>query len=364
MKVNRENLVSVLESVSPGLASKEQIEQSTSFVFKDGHVHTFNDEIACKRPVELPPDLTGAVPAAKVLEQLGKWLDDELNVKATDKALVFSIKKREAGFRLEPTIALPLDQVELPEEWKKLPEGFSEAVSVVQQCASNDETNFCLVCVHIHPKWVEACDNFQAARWPMKTGLKQAVLVRRASIQHVARMGAEEWAETKGWLHFRSNTGLVMSCRRYLEEYHDLTAAFAGEGKPIKLPKGLAEACDKAAVFSSETSDENNVMVSLSPGKLTIRGEGVSGWYGETRKIEYTGPALAFYAAPKVLADLVKRHTEASIAPGKLMVDAGTYRYVLHLLVPDKAPPQESNGEEEEPEQKRTKRSKDMEDET
>lgn len=349
MKINREAFITVLESVSPGLAAKEQIEQSTCYAFQAGDVFTFNDEIFCRRPSGLPQDLTGATRADKMVEQLSKWLDDELEAGVKGNDLVFSAKKRKTGFKLETAITLPiLDEAEAPTEWKKLPEGFSEAVAVAQQCASNDESgNFSLVCVHIAPKHVEACDNFQAARWPIKTGLKKPVLIRRASIAHVAKMGAEEWAETKGWLHFRSKSGLVLSVRRYLEEYPDLSSAFAGEGKPVRLPKGLADSCDKAAVFSSEVTDENNVVITLSPGKLIIRGEGVSGWYSESKKVGYSGPALTFCASPVVLADLVKRHTEAVIAPGKLIVDAGTYRYVLHLFVPDANPPQDDNPPQE-----------------
>src|SRR5687768_12406403 len=47
MRVDRENLLRALESVTAGLAHREIIEQSGSFVFKDGNVITFNDEIAC-----------------------------------------------------------------------------------------------------------------------------------------------------------------------------------------------------------------------------------------------------------------------------------------------------------------------------
>ena len=53
-----------LEAVSPGLATREAIEQSSCFVFKDGRVMTFNDEVACSIDCELGFD--GAV-AAKPL---------------------------------------------------------------------------------------------------------------------------------------------------------------------------------------------------------------------------------------------------------------------------------------------------------
>ena len=46
MRVSREKLMQALEAVSPGLANRELIEQSSCFVFKSGMVMTFNDEVA------------------------------------------------------------------------------------------------------------------------------------------------------------------------------------------------------------------------------------------------------------------------------------------------------------------------------
>jgi hypothetical protein len=65
-QVNREVLLQQLESVQAGLSSREIIEQSSCFVFKDGNVVTFNDEVSCSRPCELG-SFTGAVQAAPLL---------------------------------------------------------------------------------------------------------------------------------------------------------------------------------------------------------------------------------------------------------------------------------------------------------
>ena len=53
MKINRMNLLNVLESVHPGLSKRDMVEQSACFVFQGGRVITFNDEIACSLETEL-----------------------------------------------------------------------------------------------------------------------------------------------------------------------------------------------------------------------------------------------------------------------------------------------------------------------
>ena len=43
--VNRKELVELLSQVSPGVGAKETTLQETCFVFSNGYVYTYNDEI-------------------------------------------------------------------------------------------------------------------------------------------------------------------------------------------------------------------------------------------------------------------------------------------------------------------------------
>ena len=61
MKINREELLNQLESVLPGLSTREIIEQSSCFVFMNKEVITYNDEISCSHKSRL--DIEGAIVA-------------------------------------------------------------------------------------------------------------------------------------------------------------------------------------------------------------------------------------------------------------------------------------------------------------
>ena len=183
MRVNREELLKVLQSVSPGLAAKEILEQSSCLVFLDGKVATFNDEVACSR--KSPLDLTGAVKAKPLLELLGKLAEDDIEVEQSNGELLVKGKRRKAGVRMEAEVMLPVDAVEEPDEWMKLPAEFSEAVSIVHTCASGEESQFVLTCVHIHPEYLEACDKLQVVRYPLETGVEESTLVRAESLRKI-----------------------------------------------------------------------------------------------------------------------------------------------------------------------------------
>lgn len=330
MRINRIELLAQLDALAPGLSPQEMIEQSSCFAFRGGYAMTFNDEIACRSRTAL--EIEGAVTAAPLLGLLRKLPDDEIDASTRGGELLISGKgRRDAGIRMETEVTLPVDAVERPAAWGPLPPEFVEAVSTVSQCAGKDESKFYLTCVHITPRYVEACDNLQATQFRFATGFAADALVRRDSIRHIATHGATEFAETETWLHFRNPNRVVLSLRRFVEDYPSLREILKVDGKPTELPRGIAEAAERADVFASENADAEAVTISMRPGRLELRAESSQGWYSERKSVKYAGPPLSFTIAPKILADLVKRHNQCVITPERLLVDGGKFRYVTCL---------------------------------
>lgn len=316
------------------------------FIFTDGKVQALNDEIAAHGPTPFDSTIRGAVRANKLLEILRKLPEDELDVGIEQGQLSIVGKRRKTGITMEAEIHHPLvGSVEEPTSWIPLHKDFSEAVGVVGLCAASDQSVFARVCVHLTPKWVEAHDGVQACRWKLPTGFTgekkesgewSGTLVRQASIKHIVALNMTEFSETAHWLHFRNSDKVVLSCRRYVEDYpEDSNGEFkSDEGLAVVLPKGLIDAADNASVFSSENVDSNVVKVEMTSGTIRLRGDGISGYHRESKKIAYDGEPVSFLISPKLLADIVKRHSEVKIAPNRLRVNGGAYRYMACLFNP------------------------------
>lgn len=332
MSISREQLLQEIESVRPGLSPKEIVEQSNCFVFRNGEVQSYNDEIACRHKCCLK--VTGAVEAGPFLEILSKLHDDALTPIVKDGELRLSGKRGKTGLRLEQEILLGIENIEQPKKWTKLPAEFADAVMLTHSCASQDESQPSLGCIHIHPEWIEACDNLQIARYRMATGIKDPILVRSNSLKHIVGMDMTEWSRTETWLHFRNGSGLILSCRRYMEEYDDLDPLLKVKGTPTTLPKGLVEAAQRCNVFSSQ-NDRDEVLVEMRPGKLRIKGQGVNGWYSEVKQLKYSGKPLAFLIEPKLLIELVTRYNDCEVTADRLKVDGGKYLYITCLGDPN-----------------------------
>lgn len=333
MKIKKLNLLNELELVSSGLSNREILEQSDSFVFVEGTLFTFNEEVSCRIDSCLE-DLTAAVKAKPLLEVLRKMSEDEIEINFDDSEFRVRGKRREAGIRLEKDITLPIRTVEEAEEWNPLPDDFDQAVELVAQCASNDQSQFHCTCIQITPNELQATDNFQLAQYKINVPVSKTTLVRRDSLKAIVDLGMDQISETENWLHFKNQNGLVVSCRKYeIGTFPDFSSVIEFDGEKTKLPTGISDAVEKAQIFSSENLDTDLILVELKSGKFRIRGEGSNGWFTEVRKVAYSGNDLSFRIAPKLLIQLCNQHDECELNKERIKVQFDNFTYVTSLNI-------------------------------
>lgn len=332
--VNREQFLRALQEVKPGLSQRDILEQSASFVFRKGRVWTFNDEVLCSARSGLPKDLTAVVRAKLLLALVQKAEDESITITAEGEEFKLAGKKWKSGLASDKEVLLDLSKVEqpAPEDWFPVADDFCEAVQLVQECAGKDQQQFVLTCVHIHPKWVEASDNNQLARFNCKTGVKESVLVRRDSIKPVPQYDITKMAVAENWVHFQAGNGTRISITRFADQFYDLTEMLSGDGVKVTLPKTLADLTDRAKLVSDET-EEDRVKVTLNADKVSVSARCDSGWFAAGQPAKYKGPKFSFLVSPKMLVSLVDKYPEAVIdtANYRLRASGGKFRYAACL---------------------------------
>lgn len=332
MIINREDFLSNLQLVKSGLSTREFIEQSACFAFQDKEVMTFNDEVACRMNIGFR--LTGAVQATLLLDILGKLDEEELTIEEEDGQLVFLGKRKQFKLVKDAEVHLPIDRVEKPETWLPLAKKFTEAIGHVRHCVSGDQSRFILTCIHIHPDYIEACDNKQIMRFSTQTKIKSDVLVRGTSLESLVDLGMAEYSITKSWIHFRNAEGLVYSARRYQEDYPDVSKLLVVKGDSIVIPKGMAKAAERAALFATDKAADPLLSVTLNDGMIQVVGAGNGGIYKERKKVHYDGPYLEFLIAPDTLGHIASKYEEATLGGKKLKVTGEQWEYVTVLGLP------------------------------
>lgn len=318
-----------LEAAAAGLSSIKVFDQAMCFIFTDGFITTFNDEVYAKVPTGL--NVTGAVNGNALL-RLVKAIDQgAVTVQEGDGELLVIGKNERSGILLEKEITLPLDKIEQPKKWVRVSERFTEAIRGAVECAKTSHlSKFALTCVHIHPDRIEGCDNTHAIRFKLKTPIKKSILIRALSAARAAAHEIKEISVTTGWCHFKTVSNVIIGCKTHADDYIKMDNVLTGKGKKLAFPKDLIKAVMRAEIFTSEDQDRNYVHVSLKPGSVRIRGEGVSGWHEKQSKLDYDGPEITIKVIPDLFVKLIKTHDECELlTEDRLLFRGNGFAYVL-----------------------------------
>jgi DNA polymerase III sliding clamp (beta) subunit (PCNA family) len=335
MKINRQELLTALGKVKPGLANKEMIEQSTSFAFMGEKIVTYNDEISISHPVK-NLNITGAVKAEELYKLLGKLKKDEIEVEITDNEILLTSGKAKAGLTLQQEITLPLDEIEIG-AWKKLPdpEEFKKALSFVLFSASKDMSRPILTCLHIGKAgYIEASDNqrltrYQIKKLPIDIPLFPAFFINellKYDFTHVCL------SKGKGWVHFKTDEETIFSCRCFPGEFPNTSHLLEVEGKEITFPKTINEILDRAIIFAKQDfAADENITVDIKDKKIQIRAEGPSGWFEEQANIRYSDNPLSFVINVNLFKDIINQSPSCIIGERCLKFTGENWEHIVML---------------------------------
>lgn len=330
MKIDREHLLQCLNQLTPGLTTKNEIEQSSCIIALNGELITFNGAVACriKTPFE---KIQGAIPAKQLKEIAHRVTDKELSIKSTDASLIIRGKNRQTTIHMQAEIQPHIHTLEKPDSWTKLHPKFADALSLAILAATKSaKAPYLFTCIHLHPEKMESCDRYQAMHIKIQTGLPLPVLVRKEDIENLHQLGVDRFNLSTDWIHFKNPNGLIYSCRVDPSKYIDLQKIFKQKDpQKVLFPNGLEEAINNASIFAKDNND-NAILVKLQKDKICIIGEGPAGKHEERRTIQFDS-ALSFRIAPKLLVEITKKSLRVNISRDKLTLKMGPVRYITAL---------------------------------
>jgi DNA polymerase III sliding clamp (beta) subunit (PCNA family) len=308
MKVSKKDLQVALEKVKPGLASKEMIEQSTSFAFVGDRVVTYNDEISISHPVK-GLNVKGAVKAQTLYSFLSKIRREEIDVEWEENQVKITAGRAKAGLVFEAEVKLPIEEVGAIGDWKPLPEDFLEAMRFCHPCCSKDMSRPILTCVHVSDKKVQASDSYQIIEYRLEKKIPiKGFLLPASAVRELIKYNVKEIAEGEGWVHFRSEEGTIFSSRIFEGNFPDIEKFLEFDGVDIPFPSNAIQALDRAKVFTKSdfTGDDlATVDVEVSDGKIKLSAKDESGWFEEIVRTKYDGEKIQFTTGVDFLINLL-----------------------------------------------------------
>lgn len=335
MKVNKNDFKKALENVKPGLASKEVIEQTTSFAFMGDRVVTYNDEISISHPVE-GLEMTGAVKADEMYALLSKLKGDEIEMEIEDNQILITSGKSRAGMVLQAEIKLPLEEIGEKSKWKKLPEDFLENLKFVIGGCSSDSSRPILQCVHFGEGGVyNSSDNLSLTHVVGEELPFSDFLLPQHTCSNLIKFEPTKIAQGEGgWIHFKNSEQTTLSCRLFEEKFPDVSGLLKQKGENIELPKNIEEIIDRAEVFAKRGSYlDESISISITKKKLTVKGTSDTGWFEESEETTYEGDPITFSINPYLFRSILSKTHKCILNEKAIKFEEEGWEYLAMLQI-------------------------------
>lgn len=283
MKLNREKFIRALDNVSPGLASKEIIEQSNCFVFKDKKVFSFNDEVSVCYPFDI--DFEGVIPAKQLLGILNRSNDEELELTLTGDKLRIKGKTFSANITLSHQIKLPIDSVNIPDTWTKFPDGMLLKFESCQLSVGHDMAKPILTCIHWEDKVVESCDNHRVSRFDTEhDGPAESLCIPGKSLNALIKnYRPVEYSYSPEWIHFKNENGSIYSVRLFSGTYPNMLPILSiSSSEQIEFPAGLADVLFRSEVLADVSTPTPEAVIIIKDKKITVSSSSEAGEFTES----------------------------------------------------------------------------------
>lgn len=318
-KINRLELLSALREVQPGLSNKEIIEQSSSFIFNDTSIWSYNDQISINH--NFATGLKGAVKADKFMKLLEKIPNDELEIKEVKGKLKIQANKLKATIKIDTDVKLM--PIKVPKtsskKWKELPNNFNEGISFCAFSASKNMIRPELTCLWIEEDKITSVDGFRGTVFNLTSDIDQDFLLPAGPAVELAKYNPEKAVVENGWIHFMNDQETTFSIRTYADiEYPETEKYFEGTGAEVELPEGFIDVIQRASTLLSDDFDlDRFVSLIITEDKIVCKGEGNSGWVQEEKEIEYDGENIDVKIHPVMISEVLKYNRNIIIDNGE-----------------------------------------------
>jgi len=355
MRVNRKDLRDKLSLLKPGLGKKELDPQETHFIFFDGIIATFNQQILITIPFE--SELENFSVKAEEFFRLVDGISDEtldivlrehrLRIKSrstTATISTFKPKKDPLDTGLNDNIETKIKAVlEMQKGWRAIPEELIPGMVLCSFSASPDLSSAVRACVCARGDRILSTDNARVSRFILPEGtIDEADFnIQARYITELAKFPVVEYCMTKRWVHFRTEDSVTFSCcviegsmpakiERYFEGMKDL--------EYHTLPDEFSEILNSVVVLASEVNDQQKgrkTTIRIGDNKINIKAENELGNVEKSLPYEYDGEPIKFLINNNFLTQILQHTTTVAWEFPNLYFSSGNFSHLMVMLDED-----------------------------
>jgi len=294
MKINRIKFLSVLKQVMPGIESDSVLlEGSDTFIFHDGFIHTYNDNISVSIPFPILDKsnnpVSGAIKAKDFYNLLNRYSGDTITlIPKLDKWLLKSENAVAELTLLENTL---IDKVkglsDTKNKYINIPEKFIEGISI---CLFSSNKSV-LAGIFVENEIISSTDEIRINWYNMVTSINNSFWITDEACKELVKLNnLKSISISDSWVHFKTEDKTIFSCKRLNQENYpikmikELVERNQKEKTDIsnRLPEGLMAAINRAAALSTNIESFDTIKLTFSNENIEVYSERTSGKYTET----------------------------------------------------------------------------------
>ena len=320
-------LISALSKIRSGISTKGLVDGFGNYSLDDDMIRTYNDHICVSYPFKT--GVVASVKAENLNAVLSKIDGETVELSIVDNSLLINGGNTKAGLiKTEGVKHIPIEG-----EWKDLPEDFLHGLSLCSFSAADTMSMGILYCIYVNKKKLYSSDNYRISRYELEKEIGDIFLIPAKSAEEVSKFPVNKYLLDKSWVHFKSDSGVIFSCRIVDGVYKDVDRFFEVQGKEFALPTDIKKYVDSSLVMADGKREfEKKIEMGISKDSITLRGETESGW------IESKVPCqidieenFKVSINPVFLNEVLNKSTSIIVREGKALFKSENFQHVMVL---------------------------------
>jgi len=325
-------LLTVLEMVKPGIASKNVIESMTYFYFSGTDIITYNDQISIQHPFKSEFNLF--VKAQDLYKLISKLTEKEIKIEEKNNKLNLTCKTLKANLNtindseMIEKIKNVSDSLKKV-KWKSLPENFCNSIILCLPSTSTKDSDGTLTCVNIDGKNCISSDNNRISH-AILTEEMDDMFIKASEIKNLDTIQPKQYSITKSWLHFKNADNCIFSIRKITGEFPDYLQFFNFDGKEINLPKEILEGINLTSILAGDSDPA--IKFKITKGFCMLSSNSDAGTITHRSKIKYNGEEINFTINPDFLKEMMSHSATITVGDDKAKLQTGNSFSLLTLF--------------------------------
>jgi hypothetical protein len=300
MIIDRKEFISVLKRAMPGIdTGNSTLEGADTFIFNDGWIHTYNDNISVSVPFSIKnksgDNISGVLKAKEFFDLLNRYKEDSIKLIPKDDMWIIQTEKSKAELTLLENSLLEkiqnINQAKL--KWNSIPELFIEGLSI---CIFSSNRSS-LSGIFVQNDKIVSTDEIRINIFTMDSSIEDSFWINDASASELIKLNnPKQYAISDSWIYFKTEAGDIFSCKRLSQDKYPIKQietlmekhTYSKTDVSNILPSTLAEAINRAASFSINIESFETVKLTFTNEGINIFSKRTSGKYNES--VEWEKP--------------------------------------------------------------------------